>query len=142
MQSPEITYLKSQQSLAAMRWRLAVRTAATDAKLALNPQRFFAKHGMWKGVAGLAVVGAGVVAFLRIRDKRPAVAKRQPVISERPSTAREQKESRITGFLAGMIGRWLVEAVPLVINGLLYPPRTRREPAVAPFPSNNNHYSV
>lgn len=142
MQSLEITYLKTQQSLAAMRWRLAVRTAATDAKLALNPRRFFAKHGIWKGLAGMAVVGVGVIAFLRIRDKRPAGSTPQPVICERPSKARPPKESRISGILIGMIGRWLVEVLPLVINGLLYPPRTRREPAVAPFPSNNNHYSV
>jgi len=142
MHSKEITYLKTQQSLAAVRWRMAVRTAATDAKLALNPKRFFAKHGIWKGLAGLAVVGAGVIAFLRIRDNWPEVAKRQPVICERPSKARPPEDSRISGILLGMFGRWLVDAIPLVINGLLYPPRTRREPAIAPFSLNNNHYSV
>lgn len=141
MQSQEITYLKTQQSLAAMRWRSTVRTAATDAKLALNPHRFFAKHGLWKGLTGLAVVGAGVFAFLRIRDKRPAVVKPHPVTCKRPSKPRPPKDSRMSGILLGMIGRWLVEALPLVIHGLLLPPRTRREPAVARFPLNN-HYSV
>lgn len=134
----EIKYLEDQQRLAYANLRLSARAAVSDTKAALSPQKLLRSPGAWAGVAALAAGVGGLSLLAHWRSKKNA---HSPLArhSRKPAPRRVQSDpadpgpanklAKLSGFLIGMLGRWMVDVAPLVLNRLLYPPSPRHQAA-------------
>jgi len=137
----EIRYLEVRQRLAYAKLRLSARAAVDDTKAALSPRRLLRSPGAWAGVAALAAGAGGLSLWARVRSKISIGSRftrhsrKQAPANVQSDPAPAKKQSKLSTFLFAMLGRWMVDIAPIVLNRLLDPPSPRQQAAHRAMPT-------
>lgn len=127
----EIRYLEVRQRLACAKLRLSARAAVSDTKAALSPQRLLRSPGTWASVVALAAGVGGLSLWAYVRSRKRVGSRsirhsrKQVSVNAQSDPAPVKKQAKLSGFLFAMLGRWMVDIAPIILNRLLYPPSPR-----------------